>query len=195
VLEYIQSLAKPERARVLEGLEQVERRGLDAVRVQFRHIEGKLWEVKIGSHRVFYVIIEKEEMVLLHAYKKTRPETAGQGTRHRHSKNEGVVIMKAKRKRIALKDVLKRELKDPEFSFYYRREKAISEIAQLVRDARLRAGLTQAQLAEKAQSSQVVIARLESGSDDRVPSLDLLERIAGALKAKLLVRFEYKKVA
>jgi len=70
VLEYIQSLAKPERARVLEGLEQVERRGLDAVRVQFRQIEGKLWEVKIGSHRVFYVIIEKGEMVLLHAYKK-----------------------------------------------------------------------------------------------------------------------------
>jgi mRNA-degrading endonuclease RelE of RelBE toxin-antitoxin system len=53
VLEYIQSLAKPERARVLEALEQVERRGLDAVRVQFRQIEGKLWEVKIGSHRVF----------------------------------------------------------------------------------------------------------------------------------------------
>ena len=103
--------------------------------------------------------------------------------------------MKSNRKRIVLKDVLKRELKDPEFSFYYRREKAISEIAQLVRDARLRAGLTQAQLAEKAQSSQVVIARLESGTDDRVPSLDLLERIAGALKAKLLVRFEYKNVA
>lgn len=103
--------------------------------------------------------------------------------------------MKAKRKRIALKVVLKRELRNPEFSFYYQKEKAISEIAQLVRDARLRAGLTQAQLAEKAQSSQVVIARLESGSDDRVPSLDLLERIASALKARLLVRFEYKKVA
>jgi len=103
--------------------------------------------------------------------------------------------MKAKSKRIALKDVLKRELRDPEFSFYYQREKAISEIARLVRDARLKAGLTQAQLAEKAQSSQVVIARLESGTDDRVPSLDLLERIASALKARLLVRFEYKKVA
>jgi ribosome-binding protein aMBF1 (putative translation factor) len=103
--------------------------------------------------------------------------------------------MKAKSKRIALKDVLRRELKDPEFSFYFRREKAVSEIAQLVRDARLKAGLTQAQLAKKAQSSQVVIARLESGTDGRVPSLDLLERIANALKAKLLVRFEYKEVA
>jgi len=70
VLEYIQNLTKPERARVLEALEQVERRGLDAVRVEFRQIDGKLWEIKIGSHRVFYVMIDREEMVLLHAYKK-----------------------------------------------------------------------------------------------------------------------------
>ena len=103
--------------------------------------------------------------------------------------------MKAKRKRVTLKEALSRELKDPEFSFYFQREQAISEIARLVRDARLKAGLTQAQLAKKAQSSQVVIARLESGTDQRTPSLDLLERIASALKAKLLVRFEYKQVA
>lgn len=103
--------------------------------------------------------------------------------------------MKANHKRIALKNVLKQELKDPQFSFYFERERSISEIARLVRDARLKAGLTQAQLAKKAQSSQVVIARLESGTDQRVPSLDLLERIARALKAKLLVQFEYKEVA
>ena len=103
--------------------------------------------------------------------------------------------MKTKRKRVTLKEALSRELKDPEFSFYFQREQAISEIARLVRDARLKAGLTQAQLAKKAQSSQVVIARLESGTDQRTPSLDLLERIASALKAKLLVRFEYKQVA
>ena len=103
--------------------------------------------------------------------------------------------MKTKSKRVALKEVLKRELKDREFSFYFQREKAISEIARLMRDARLKAGLTQAQLAQKAQSSQVVIARLESGADRRTPSLDLLERIASALKAKRLVRFDYKNVA
>ncbi|MEO6165701.1 MAG: type II toxin-antitoxin system RelE/ParE family toxin [Candidatus Binatia bacterium] len=70
MLEYIQNLTKPERARVLEALEQVEQRGLEAVRVEFRQIDGKLWEIKVGSHRVFYVIIERDEMVLLHAYKK-----------------------------------------------------------------------------------------------------------------------------
>ena len=70
MLDYINGLAKPERARVLEALDQIERRGLAAIRVQFRQIEGKLWEIKIGSHRVFYVMIDGEEMVLLHAYKK-----------------------------------------------------------------------------------------------------------------------------
>jgi len=128
--------------------------------------------------------------------KNVRPGIgACEGAGYRHSENEGVIVMNAKSKRITLKDVLKRELKDPEFTFYFQRERAVSEIARLVRDARLKAGLTQAQLAETARSSQVVIARLESGTDGRVPSLELLERIAAALKAKLLVRFEYKKVA
>jgi phage-related protein len=70
VLEFVQGLAKPERARLFEALDQVERHGLDAIRVQFRQIEGKLWEIKVSAHRIFYVVIEREEMVLLHVYKK-----------------------------------------------------------------------------------------------------------------------------
>ena len=103
--------------------------------------------------------------------------------------------MKAKAKRISLQDVLKKELKDTKFSFYFERERAISAIARLVREARLKAGLTQADLAKKAKTNQAVIARLESGTDQRTPSLDLLERIAYALRAKLMVRFEYLKAA
>lgn len=103
--------------------------------------------------------------------------------------------MKSKQKRIPLKDVLEKELKDPEFRFYFEREKAISDIARLVRNARQRAGFTQIELANAAQTSQAVIARLESGMDQRIPSLDLLERIAKSLKAKLLVSFEYLKAA
>ena len=48
--------------------------GFDTPRVEFRHIEGKLWEIKIkavsGGYRVFYVVIKKSTLVLLHAYKK-----------------------------------------------------------------------------------------------------------------------------
>jgi phage-related protein len=47
------------------------------VGVEFMHIEGKLWELKIlthgNQHRIFYLVREGSEMLLLHAYlKKTR---------------------------------------------------------------------------------------------------------------------------
>jgi phage-related protein len=35
-----------------------------------RHIEGKLWEIKLSKDRVFYVVIAGPDMMLLHAYKK-----------------------------------------------------------------------------------------------------------------------------
>ena len=100
--------------------------------------------------------------------------------------------MNKKVKRISLKNVLKQQLKDSEFQFYFEQEKAIRRIARLIRDSRLKAGMTQAKLARQAQTNQTVIARLESGTDQRIPSLDLLERIAHALKAKLKVSFEYE---
>lgn len=106
---------------------------------------------------------------------------------------EFMSIMSAKR--VALRDIIEKEMRDAQFKFYFERERAVSEIARLVRDARLKAGLTQAALAHRAKTSQTVIARLESGVDQRTPSLELLERIAGALKAKLLVSFEYRKAA
>lgn len=70
VVDYIDDLSKPERARLLEALNQVEQHGFDAIKTRFRQIEGKLWEIKVSAHRVFYVMVTMEEMVLLHAYKK-----------------------------------------------------------------------------------------------------------------------------
>ena len=56
---------------------------------------------------------------------------------------------------------------------------------ELVREARKRAALTQAQLAERAGTTQSAIARLESGG--RPPRIDTLLRIANALDADLHV--------
>ena len=103
--------------------------------------------------------------------------------------------MKRKVKKISLKKVLTSELKDAEFKFYFEKEQAISQIAKLVKEARLRAHLTQSQLADLIGTSQTVIGRLESGNDVRIPSLDLLQRIAQALHARLLVTFEFGKAA
>ena len=70
VVDHIHALDKPERARVLAVLDQVERFGVDAAGATFRQIEGKLWEIKISATRVFYVVVRAKEIVLLHAYKK-----------------------------------------------------------------------------------------------------------------------------
>ena len=73
-LEVIKSLAKPDRSKIFGCLESIESLGFDTPRVGFRHIEGKLWEIKIktvsGGYRIFYVAIQKSTLVLLHAYKK-----------------------------------------------------------------------------------------------------------------------------
>ena len=85
-------------------------------------------------------------------------------------------------------------LKDPEVRIKYEKEKVKSQMAMAVKSARKRAGLTQAELAEKVGTSQSVIARLESGNDSRTPSLSLLARIASACEASFEFGFKFKKV-
>lgn len=68
---------KEERAELLSILKGIQENGTDAIGVEFRQIEGKLWELKIriygNQHRVFYVVLKGNEMILLHAYlKKTQ---------------------------------------------------------------------------------------------------------------------------
>ncbi|MBI5510234.1 MAG: type II toxin-antitoxin system RelE/ParE family toxin [Deltaproteobacteria bacterium] len=73
VVEYIERQPKPDRARLVDALDMIERHGFDAPRVRFRQIQGKLWEIKIEgqlSHRVFYAGVSGDEIVLLHAYVK-----------------------------------------------------------------------------------------------------------------------------
>lgn len=70
---------KEERAELLSTLKGIQEYGTDAIGVEFRQIEGKLWELKIrthgSQHRIFYVVLKGKEMVLLHAYLKKTPKT------------------------------------------------------------------------------------------------------------------------
>lgn len=61
------------------------------------------------------------------------------------------------------------------------------EIAQLIYDARIAAGLTQKQLAQRIGTQQPVISQLES-ADYKGQSLAMLERIADALKLEVQLR-------
>ena len=78
VEKYIDAMDnKEERAELLALLKGIQENGTDAIGVEFRQIEGKLWEIKIrlhgNQHRIFYVVLKGNEMILLHAYlKKTQ---------------------------------------------------------------------------------------------------------------------------
>jgi ribosome-binding protein aMBF1 (putative translation factor) len=82
-------------------------------------------------------------------------------------------------------------LHDPEIRMHYKQEKAKTHVAYAVKAARTRAGLTQAELAEKIGTPQSVIARLESVNDTRTPSLDLLASVTAACDAELELGFRF----
>jgi phage-related protein len=62
-------------AHAYELLEGIETHGLNAPRVVFRQIESKLWEIKMnlpvtGGYRIFYCMMDRDTLLLLHAYSK-----------------------------------------------------------------------------------------------------------------------------
>lgn len=61
-------------------------------------------------------------------------------------------------------------------------------LARAVINARITAGLTQERLAERMDTTQSVIARLESGRTR--PSTQTLERVASATGTRLRITFE-----
>jgi ribosome-binding protein aMBF1 (putative translation factor) len=78
--------------------------------------------------------------------------------------------------------------KDPAYNAAYNALEEEFVLAATMIDARVKAGLTQEQLAAKMHTTQAVIARLESG---RVkPSTRTLERFASATGTKLRIHFE-----
>ena len=68
--DFIENLPKDGQAEIYAVLEDVEEQGTNAPLVSMRQIRGKLWEIRISQSRIFYVVIQRDIMVLLHAYKK-----------------------------------------------------------------------------------------------------------------------------
>ena len=85
--------------------------------------------------------------------------------------------------------VLKKELlKDPEFKVQYEKMQPKFEAVAAIIEARIKRGLTQKALARKIKTKQSAIARVESGNAN--PSIGFLQKLAGALGKKLIIRFE-----
>ena len=90
--------------------------------------------------------------------------------------------------RIRVDDLHEKWLKDPEYRAEYEALEEEFSLASALISARARAGLTQEQVAVRMNTTQAVVARLESG---RVkPSTRTLERFAQATGTKLRISFE-----
>lgn len=82
---------------------------------------------------------------------------------------------------------------DKEFARHFQYQEFLNNVSQKIYDLRKKAGLTQSQLAELINTKQPVIARLESGDDTKMPSLNTLYRVAEAVGAHININFELKK--
>ena len=87
---------------------------------------------------------------------------------------------------ISLKDVKAQQLKNPEVLAEYEKLGPEYAIARELIAARVRAGMTQAELAERMSTTQSTIARLESGR--MMPSMRTFSRYAEATNSHAVVR-------
>ena len=94
----------------------------------------------------------------------------------------------ARKERDATKILDQMTGKDAELREMIAEEALNVRVARMIYEARTRAGLTQAQLAEVIGTKQPVIARLED-ADYEGHSLSMLQRIAEALGQRLEVSF------
>lgn len=82
----------------------------------------------------------------------------------------------------------KQLMQNPAFRKAYEESRLEYEIARSIIRARIEKGLTQKQLADKLNTKQSVISRVESANT--TPSLSLLKRLAQALNTTLQVQFK-----
>lgn len=85
-------------------------------------------------------------------------------------------------------DVRGRRMAEPGAAEVYDATRRAFELGAAVRQMREQRGWTQTRLAEAAGMTQSALARFEAGGT--VPTLALLERIAQAFHAQLVVRFD-----
>jgi predicted transcriptional regulator len=86
-----------------------------------------------------------------------------------------------------LQSALAEKMKNPKFRAEYEALEPEFVIMQAMIDARKSAGLTQKQLSERAGIAQGDISKMESGNAN--PSLRTLQRLAGAMNARVRIEF------
>ena len=85
-------------------------------------------------------------------------------------------------------DDLKKRLKDPEFKKAWKESEAEYQVSRALIAARIERKISQKELAERANTTQAVISRLEGMNAN--PSVGFLQKIAQALNLKIKIQLE-----
>ena len=91
-------------------------------------------------------------------------------------------------KRISVDDLHKEWMKKPAYRREYEALEVEFSLTAALIEARTRAGLTQAQVAQRMNTTQAVVARLEGGGSK--PSTSTLEKYAKATGSRLKIILE-----
>ena len=86
------------------------------------------------------------------------------------------------------KYIKKRKKADPNFAADYEHEYQQFKIGVLLRELRLKEGMTQEALAQKLKTKKSVISRMENHAED--VRLSTLEKVAGAFGKKVHITIE-----
>ena len=75
--EYIASLSATEQAVVLRYIDLLRQFGIGLREPTVKHIEGDLWELRPGPHRLFYFVFTGRRCIVLHGYRKKGMKAPG----------------------------------------------------------------------------------------------------------------------
>jgi len=89
-------------------------------------------------------------------------------------------------KYIRFEDWHRDQMRDPEFRKAYDALQPKYALIHAILDARIKRGITQAEIARRAGTTQSAIARFESGMGN--PTLDFMQRVSAAVGARLEVK-------
>ncbi|KKP47960.1 MAG: Toxin-antitoxin system, antitoxin component, Xre family [Candidatus Woesebacteria bacterium GW2011_GWA1_33_30] len=84
-------------------------------------------------------------------------------------------------------DILKEELKNPKFNKEWDKLEPAYQAQRILIQSRIKAKMSQRQLAKKAKTTQAIISRIENMTIN--PSIGLLQKLATAFGKRLEINF------
>ncbi len=75
VLDFLNKLSASDRAKVNNALRLLEEFGSMLSMPHARHMEGRLWELRSGSNRLFYFLYMDNLFVIVHGFRKRTNKT------------------------------------------------------------------------------------------------------------------------